>query len=82
MEYIQENGYILELDFSKVDNKILDWHYREMIQDHTEIHGIKYLTRLVKVIPFSLNWAIRNDFTMQCQVELLKTLGESNDISI
>jgi Leucine-rich repeat (LRR) protein len=82
LEYYQENGYIQELDFSKVDNKILDWRYREIIQDHTEIHGIKHLKYLVKIIPFSLNWAIRNDFTMQCQVELLKTLGQSNEISI
>lgn len=74
LEYKQKCGYIYELDFSKVNNKILDWHYREMIQDHTEIHGIKHLTRLEKVTPFSLSWAIRNDFTMHCQVELLKTV--------
>jgi len=79
LEYKQEKGYIQELDFSKVDNKILDWRYREMIQEHTELHGIKHLTQLIKVIPFALRWALRNDFTMQCQVELLKALSESNE---
>ncbi|MEJ2296639.1 MAG: hypothetical protein P8Y23_17970, partial [Candidatus Lokiarchaeota archaeon] len=72
--YKQENGYITELDFSKVDNKILDWRYREMIQDHIEIHGIRHLRQLKRIIPFSIEWAIRNDFTMHCQVELLKTM--------
>ena len=75
LEYKQENGCIIELDFSKVNNKILDWHYREMIQDHTEIHGIRYLKQLKRVIPFSIQWAIRNDYTMHCQVEILKTMA-------
>jgi len=82
LEYKVEKGYITELDFSKVNNKILDWRYREKIQDHTEIHGIKHLEKLTKVIPFSSKWTIRNRFTMQCQVELIKALGNSNKISI
>ena len=75
LEYKQENGHITELDFSKVDNKILDWRYREMIQEHSEIHGIRHLKQLKRVIPFSIQWAIKNDFTMHCQVELLKTMA-------
>jgi len=82
LEYKVEKGYITELDFSKVNNKILDWRYREKIQDHTEIHGIKHLEKLTKVVPFSSKWTIRNRFTMQCQVELIKALGNSNKISI
>lgn len=75
LEFKQENGYIIELDFSKVDNKILDWRYREMIQDHTEFHGMRHLRQLKRIIPFSIRWAIRNDFTMRCQVELVKTMA-------
>lgn len=82
LKYKQENGYITELDFSQVDNKILDWHYREMIQDHTELHGINHLMQIKIIIPFSLKWSIKNDFTMRCQVELLKTIATLRKNSI
>ncbi len=82
LKYILKDGIVDELDFSKVDNRIIDWRFREEIQDLSEIDGIIYLKKMSKIKLFSLNWAIKHEFCLNCLIELVKILEKiSTDVS-
>lgn len=79
LKYAIKDGIVTELDFSNVNNKIIDWRYREDIQDLSEINGIFYLKKITKVKLFSLNWAVKHEFSLNCLIELVKILEKINN---
>jgi Leucine-rich repeat (LRR) protein len=74
-----ENGLIVELDFSDVDNQIMYWRDRENLRDRSEIHGIKNLKYLRKIKFFSLQWAINNELSFKSSIGLIKALEKLNN---
>ncbi|MFW9950557.1 MAG: hypothetical protein ACFFKA_10595, partial [Candidatus Thorarchaeota archaeon] len=74
-----EKGFIIELDFSKVDKQIIDWHDRECFQNQSEIKGIKNLKNLKKLEFFSEKWGLRNELTFKSSIALIESLEQLNN---
>ena len=74
-----EDGLVVELDFSNVDNQIINWKDREALQDPADIAGIPNLKFLKKIEFFPLKWATNNEFTYQNSIALLTSLERLNN---
>jgi Leucine-rich repeat (LRR) protein len=75
-KYKTEKGLVVELDFSKVDNKILGWHDRETFERGFEFSRLRNLINLRSLKLFSVNWIIQHDLFFSCMLMLLKSLNE------
>ncbi|MFW9823083.1 MAG: leucine-rich repeat domain-containing protein, partial [Candidatus Thorarchaeota archaeon] len=79
LNFKMDNGLVTELDFSEVDNLIINWRDRENLQDHSIIAGIINLKALKKVEFFPFKWVINNEFTFKSSIALLKVLERMNN---
>ncbi|MFX0017637.1 MAG: leucine-rich repeat domain-containing protein [Promethearchaeota archaeon] len=79
LKYNLENGLVSELDFSNVDDLVIDWRHREILQDHTDIIGIQNLLNLKRIEFLPLNWALKNDLTFNCTMALIDALERLNN---
>jgi len=74
-----ENGLVVELDFSDVDNQIIYWRDRDALRDRSDILGIENLKYLRKIKFFSLQWAINNELSFKSSIALIKALERLNN---
>ncbi|MHA2088060.1 MAG: HEAT repeat domain-containing protein [Promethearchaeota archaeon] len=74
-----EDGLVTELDFSKVDNLVINWKDREAMLDPTDIGGIQDLKYLKRIDFFPLKWSINNEFTLKNSIALLTSLERLNN---
>ncbi|MBY9020506.1 MAG: leucine-rich repeat domain-containing protein [Candidatus Lokiarchaeota archaeon] len=80
LNYKAEKGLIVSLDLSNIDDLVIDWHYREMLKDCSDIIGIHHLTKLNSLKLFPLKWVINNELTFTNALALVKALeGLNND---
>lgn len=79
LKFTIENGLIIKLDFSNIDDLVINWRYRELIQDVTDIIGIQNLKNLKEIEFFPLNWALNNELTYNCNIALIEALERLNN---
>ncbi|MFX1522910.1 MAG: leucine-rich repeat domain-containing protein [Promethearchaeota archaeon] len=79
LKYKIENGFVTELDFSYVDNLIINWRDRENLKDHSVILGIENLKYLKMIKFFPIEWISKNEFTYKCSIALIKALERLNN---
>ncbi|MFX1493690.1 MAG: leucine-rich repeat domain-containing protein [Promethearchaeota archaeon] len=79
LKYNLENSLVSELDLSNVDDPVIDWRHRELLQDVTDIIGIQNLLNLKRIEFFPLNWALNNDLTFNCAMALIEALEGLNN---
>jgi Leucine-rich repeat (LRR) protein len=77
-DFIIDNGFIIEVDFSKVDNHVINWRDRNASQDTSEIIGIANLKKIRKVKFFPIKWAISNEYNYKNAIALIKALERLN----
>ncbi|MFX1447967.1 MAG: leucine-rich repeat domain-containing protein [Promethearchaeota archaeon] len=79
LNYKVEEGLILDLDLADVDELVLDWHYRELLEDYSDILGIQNLKNLNNIKPFPLRWAVNDELTFTSSLALIKALERLNN---
>jgi len=79
MKFKIEDGLVIELDFSNVDNLVINWRDREALKDPADIMGIPNLKYLKKIDFFPLQWTINNEFTFKNSIALLTSLERLNN---
>jgi len=77
--YEIENGLIVRIDFSKVDDHIIYWRTRDLFSDHSDINGIGNLKYIKEIKFFPLKWIFNNEFTFETSIALLKSLERLNN---
>ena len=82
LNYEVEKGLIVDLDLSNIDDLVIDWHYREILQDCSDILGIQHLKKLNNLKVYPLKWVINNELTFTSSLALIKALeGLNNDVA-
>ena len=71
LEFKIEEGYVTELNFSKVEKNTIYWRDRCDIQDHTELLGLFNLNHLKKVKFFPTSWVFQNELTFMNSIALI-----------
>ncbi|MFW9820844.1 MAG: hypothetical protein ACFFE5_14645, partial [Candidatus Thorarchaeota archaeon] len=74
-----ENGFLIEIDFSKVDNFTINWRDKDTFQYHSEIFGIENLRKLEKINFFNVNWTTNNEYNYKSSIALIKVLERLNN---
>ncbi|MFW9877649.1 MAG: leucine-rich repeat domain-containing protein [Candidatus Thorarchaeota archaeon] len=74
LEFKMEDGYVTELDFSKVDNQTIYWRDKCALQDHNDILGIKNFNQIKKITFFSLGWIFSNELTFMSSLALIQAI--------
>ncbi|MHA1146916.1 MAG: leucine-rich repeat domain-containing protein [Promethearchaeota archaeon] len=74
LEYLIDKGVLIYLDFSKVDLKITNWQQRRDIQDLNVLKKIDSLMQMREIELFSNRWASNNEFSYNCQINLIKNI--------
>ncbi len=74
LDYKLQQGLVTELDFSHVNTTIIDWKEREVIQDHSDLLGIKNLKSLKKLKLFPEDLVLKNEFIFECLLSILKAV--------
>ena len=78
LKYTLQDAIIQKLDFSSVDNQVINWKDRKNIKDISVILGIENVPTIKKLKLFSIQWAIQNDYSYLCQITLIKNLLKLN----
>lgn len=79
IKYKLNKGLVVELDFSNIDDKVIHWRYRELLEDCSDIIGVKNLNNLKKLKSFPLKWVVNNEFSLNCSLALIKALERLNN---
>lgn len=79
IKYKLNKGLVVELDFSNIDDKVIHWRYRELLEDCSDIIGVKNLNNLKKLKSFALKWVVNNEFSLNCSLALIKALERLNN---
>ena len=79
LNYEVEKGLIVDLDLSNIDDLVIDWHYREILQDCSDVFGIQHLKNLDNLKVYPLKWVINNELTFTCSLALIKALEVLNN---
>ncbi|MFW9879166.1 MAG: leucine-rich repeat domain-containing protein [Candidatus Thorarchaeota archaeon] len=74
LEFKMEDGYVTELNFSKVDNQTIYWRDKCALQNHNDILGIKNLNHIKKITFFSLKWIFSNELTFMSSLALIQAI--------
>jgi len=77
--YEIENGLVVRIDFSKVDDHIIYWRKRDSFRDLSDIDGIGNLKNIIEIKFFPLKWVFNNEFTFETSIALLKSLERLNN---
>ena len=77
-----EKGLIVDLDLSNIDDQVINWHDREILQDCSDILGIQHLKKLNNLKVYPLKWVISNELTFASSLALIEALeGLNNDVA-
>jgi len=79
IKYKLNKGLVIELDFSNIDDQVIHWRYRELLEDCSDILGVKNLNNLKKLKFFPLKWVVNNEFSFNCSLALIKALERLNN---
>ena len=79
IKYKLNKGLVSELDFSNIDDQVIHWRYRELLEDCSDIMGVKNLNNLKKLKFFPLKWVVNNEFSFNCSLALIKALERLNN---
>jgi Leucine-rich repeat (LRR) protein len=79
IKYETENGMVVKLDFSHVDNQVINWKDRDALEDRTDILGIQNLKYLENIELFPIQWSIKNEFTFKISIALITSLERLNN---
>ncbi len=79
INYEIENGLVVRIDFSKVDDHIIYWRTRDLFSDHSDIDGIGNLKDIKEIKFFPSKWIFNNEFTFETSIALLKSLERLNN---
>ncbi|MFW9826519.1 MAG: leucine-rich repeat domain-containing protein [Candidatus Thorarchaeota archaeon] len=79
LKFTTENGFITQLDFSKIDNQVINWHDRDAFEDYSEIIGIENLKNLRSIEFFPIEWVIKNEYNYKSSIALIEALEKLNN---
>ena len=80
LNFIIDNGLIVELDFSKVEKQVISWKDRESLLNSSDIFGIANLKGLKEIRFFPIKWVLNNEYTYESSIALIETLELLNTI--
>jgi Leucine-rich repeat (LRR) protein len=79
LEFKLSDGKVIDLDFSNVNLKILDWKIRLCLKDCSDLFGVKSLNNLKNIRLLPIDWIIKNDYTLTSGMTLISALEFVNN---